>query len=313
MTVYAAPGQPGSPVTVESRYDNFIGGEWVAAEQGRVLREPLAGHRPDVLRDRPQSTPRTSSWRSTPRTAPSDAWGRTSAAERAEHPEQDRRPHRGQPRDAGASPRRWDNGKPIRETLAADLPLAVDHFRYFAGAIRAQEGGISRDRRRHRRLPLPRAARRRRPDHPVELPDPDGRRGSSRPRWPPATAWCIKPAEQTPCVDPEADGADRRPAARRACSTSSTASASRPASRWRRSSRIAKIAFTGETTTGRLIMQYASAEPDPGHAGAGRQEPEHLLRGRRSRQATTSTTRRSRASRCSPSTRARSAPARPAR
>ena len=49
----------------------------------------------------------------------------------------------------------WDNGKPIREALAADIPLAVDHFRYFAGAIRAQEGSLSQIDRGHRRLPLP--------------------------------------------------------------------------------------------------------------------------------------------------------------
>ena len=76
------------------------------------------------------------------------------------------------------------------------------------------------------------------------------------------------------------------------------------------SNRIAKIAFTGETTTGRLIMQYAVAEPDPGHAGTRRQEPQHLLQRRAGRQRQTTRTRRSRASPCSPSTRARSAPAR---
>ena len=76
------------------------------------------------------------------------------------------------------------------------------------------------------------------------------------------------------------------------------------------SNRIAKIAFTGETTTGRLIMQYASAEPDPGDAGARRQEPQHLLLRRDGAARRLSRTRRSRASRCSPSTRARSAPAR---
>ena len=47
-----------------------------------------------------------------------------------------------------------DNGKPLRETMAADIPLAIDHFRYFAGAVRAQEGSISRDRPRHRRVSL---------------------------------------------------------------------------------------------------------------------------------------------------------------
>jgi hypothetical protein len=49
----------------------------------------------------------------------------------------------GEPRAAGDRRRRWDNGKPIRETLAADLPLAIDHFRYFAGCIRAQEGSLA--------------------------------------------------------------------------------------------------------------------------------------------------------------------------
>ena len=173
------------------------------------------------------------------------------------HPQQDRRPHRGRTSSRSRVAETWDNGKPIRETLDADLPLAVDHFRYFAGAIRAQEGSLSPDRRGHRRLPLPRAARRRRPDHPVELPDPDGhleaRPGAGRRQRRRAQAGRADPG-----VDPVSDGAHRRPAARRACSTSSTASGSRPASRWRRRNRIAKIAFTGETTTGRLIMQYAS-------------------------------------------------------
>ena len=68
----------------------------------------------------------------------------------------------------------WENGKPVRETLAADIPLAIDHFRYFAGAVRAEEGRISRDRQGHLRLPLPRAARRGRADHPVQLPAADG-------------------------------------------------------------------------------------------------------------------------------------------
>ena len=64
-------------------------------------------------------------------------------AERANDPEPHRRPHRGEPRAAGLR-RDLDNGKPIRETLAADMPLAIDHFRYFAGCIRAQEGALPR-------------------------------------------------------------------------------------------------------------------------------------------------------------------------
>ena len=71
------------------------------------------------------------------------AWGKTSADRAREHPEQDRRSHRSQPRAPGAVIETLDNGKPIRETMAADLPLAVDHFRYFAGVIRAQEGSLS--------------------------------------------------------------------------------------------------------------------------------------------------------------------------
>jgi aldehyde dehydrogenase len=74
--------------------------------------------------------------------AAKDAWGKTSAAERAVilNKIADRIEANLQ---AVAEAETWDNGKPVRETLAADIPLAVDHFRYFAGCIRAQEGGIS--------------------------------------------------------------------------------------------------------------------------------------------------------------------------
>ena len=84
----------------------------------------------------------TSRRRSTPRTPPRRRGARRRRRAGGD-PQQDRRPHRGEPGDAGASPKSWDNGKPIRETLNADIPLAVDHFRYFAGAIRAQEGSLS--------------------------------------------------------------------------------------------------------------------------------------------------------------------------
>ena len=68
----------------------------------------------------------------------------------------------------------WENGKPVRETLAADIPLAADHFRYFAAAIRCSRRHDHRNRREHRGLPLPRAARSGRADHPVQLPAADG-------------------------------------------------------------------------------------------------------------------------------------------
>jgi aldehyde dehydrogenase len=101
------------------------------------------------------------------------AWGRTSPAERGVvlNKIADRM-------EANlamlAAAETWDNGKPLRETTYADLPLAIDHFRYFAGCVRAQEGSISEIDATHLRLPLPRAARRGRPDHPWNFPLPDG-------------------------------------------------------------------------------------------------------------------------------------------
>ena len=105
--------------------------------------------------------------------AAKDAWGEASTTERA------RVLHRiadviEDNLEMLAIAESYDNGKPIRETRAADIPLAADHFRYFASVIRGEEGAISRDRQGHGRLPLPRAARRRRADHPVQLPAADG-------------------------------------------------------------------------------------------------------------------------------------------
>jgi hypothetical protein len=124
----------------------------------------------------------------------------------------------------------WDNGKPVRETLAADIPLAIDHFRYFAGCIRAQEGSMAEI-----------------DDDTVayHFHEPLGVVGQIIPwnfpilmavwKLAPALAAgnCVvlKPAEQTP-VDPVLLPSSSATCCRPACSTSSTASASRPASRW---------------------------------------------------------------------------------
>ena len=90
--------------------------------------------------------------------AAAPAWGKTAPAERAAilNKIADRIEEN---KAALALAEVWDNGKPIRETLAADIPLAVDHFRYFAGGDPRPGGFAVADRRRHRRLPLPRAAR----------------------------------------------------------------------------------------------------------------------------------------------------------
>ena len=280
MTVYARPGAEGSLMSFESRYDNFIGGEWVPPAGGAYFenRTPVTGQ---AFCEIARSTEADIEKALDAAHAAAPGWGKTSPAERAVilNKIADRIEAN---LEAIALAETWDNGKPIRETLNADMPLAVDHFRYFAGAIRAQEGSLSPDRRRHRRLPLPRAARRGRADHSVELPDPDGDveagAGAGRRQLRRAQAGRADPG-----VDPVSDGADRRPAAGRRGQRGQRLRRRGGQAAGVQSNRIAKIAFTGETTTGRLIMQYAVAEPDPGDPGARRQEPEHLLRRRHGR------------------------------
>ena len=141
MTVFAQPGQPDAKVTFKSRYDNWIGGEWVPPVKGQYFENPSpVNGKPfcEVAR----SPPRTSSSPSTPPTPPPPPGARPRSTERAiilnkiaDRIEENL--------EMLAVAETWDNGKPVRETLAADLPLAVDHFRYFAGAIRAQEGTLS--------------------------------------------------------------------------------------------------------------------------------------------------------------------------
>ena len=141
MTVYANPGTEGSIVNYRDRYENFIGGEWVAPVDGEYLDNitPVTG---EVFCQvaRGKAADMELALDAAHKAAP--AWGKTSPAERAlilhriadrieEHLEEI------------AVAETWDNGKAVRETLAADIPLAVDHFRYFAGALRAQEGRLS--------------------------------------------------------------------------------------------------------------------------------------------------------------------------
>ena len=176
-------------VPFAKRYDNFIGGKWVAPVTGSTSTTSRRSPASRSARS-PAPTRRTSSWRSTPRTRPRTPGAAPAPAERAlilnriadRMEENLELLARG--RDLGqrqADPR--DDG---RRHAARDRPFPL--FRRLRSAPR--KAAISRDRPRHRRLSLPRAARRGRPDHPLELPDPDGRAGSWRRRWPPATAWC---------------------------------------------------------------------------------------------------------------------------
>ncbi|MEY4513326.1 MAG: hypothetical protein RLZZ450_5448, partial [Pseudomonadota bacterium] len=138
---YVAPNQPGSKVRFESRYGNFIGGEWVKPKSGRYFENvsPING-RPfcEVAR----SDAADIELALDAAHGAKEAWGKTAPARRsdvllkiADCIEQNL--------EMLAIAETWDNGKPVRETLAADLPLVIDHFRYFASCIRAQEGSLS--------------------------------------------------------------------------------------------------------------------------------------------------------------------------
>src|ERR1700746_1122023 len=141
MTGYARPGSADSLMSYESRYGNFIGGEWVAPVGGRDFENltPVTGQ---TFCEIPRSDEADIEKALDAAHAAAPAWGKTTPAERAAllNKVGDRI---GEDTAAVGGAEVWDNGKPIREALAADIPLAADHFRYFAGAIRAQEGSLS--------------------------------------------------------------------------------------------------------------------------------------------------------------------------
>ncbi|MET8022319.1 aldehyde dehydrogenase family protein, partial [Streptomyces decoyicus] len=139
--VYAQPGTAGSIVDFAPRYDNFIGGDWVAPVNGQYFDNPspVNGQRfTQVAR----SSAADVELALDAAHAAAPKWSRTSATERANilNKIADRIEEN---LEKLAVAETWENGKPVRETLAADLPLAVDHFRYFAGAVRGQEGSVS--------------------------------------------------------------------------------------------------------------------------------------------------------------------------
>ncbi|MBA4174156.1 MAG: aldehyde dehydrogenase [Hyphomicrobium sp.] len=241
-------------LAIKLRYDNFIGGKWVAPVRGQYFTNltPITGQ---PVCEIARSTSEDIDAALDAAHAARGKWGRTSAAERARMLNKiaDKIEDN---LDLLALVETIDNGKPIRETTHADLPLAVDHFRYFAGCVRAQEGSISEI------------------DHDTvayHFHEPLGVVGQIIPwnfpllmaiwKLAPALAAgnCIvlKPAEQTPMsimVLMELIG-DILPPGVVNVVNGFGVEAGKPLAL---SPRIAKIAFTGETTTGRLIMQYAS-------------------------------------------------------
>jgi len=254
MTVYSPPGSADSLVSLKSRYDHFIGGEWVPPIKGEYF-ENISPVNGKPFTEIARGTAEDIEAALDAAHAAFPGWSRTSTTERSNLLLQiaDRLEAN---LEALAVAETWDNGKPIRETKAADLPLAVDHFRYFAGALRAQEGSIAEI------------------DHDTmayHFHEPLGVVGQIIPwnfpilmavwKLAPAIAAgnCVvlKPAEQTPwsiLKVLELIG-DLLPAGVLNVVNGFGVEAGKPLAS---SNRVAKVAFTGETTTGRLIMQYAS-------------------------------------------------------
>ena len=269
-----------SPLSTQSmtspfkkRYDNFIGGKFVPPISGRYFENtsPVNGK---VLCEIARSDEKDIEAALDAAHAAKDAWGRTSATERALMLNkiadclEENLP-------LFAACETWDNGKPIRESTAADLPLAVDHFRYFASCIRTQEGGISE-------IDSDTVA--------YHFHEPLGVVGQIIPwnfpllmavwKLAPALAAgnCVvlKPAEQTPAtimVFAEMM-ADLIPDGVVNIVNGFGLEAGKPLAS---NPRIAKIAFTGETTTGRMIMQYASENLIPVTLELGGKSPNIFL------------------------------------
>lgn len=252
--IYAQPGQAGSKVTFKNRYENYIGGNWVPPVKGEYFENvsPVTGK---VFCQVARSTTDDIELALDAAHEAKTAWGRTSVAARsnillkiADRMEANL--------ELLAVAESWENGKPVRETLNADIPLAIDHFRYFAGAIRAQESSLAE-------IDNDTVA--------YHFHEPLGVVGQIIPwnfpllmaTWKLAPALAagncvvLKPAEQTPAsimVLMELIG-DLLPPGVLNVVNGFGLEAGKPLAS---SNRIAKIAFTGETTTGRLIMQYAS-------------------------------------------------------
>jgi len=139
--IYVPPGHPRSVVEVAPRYDNFIGGKWLAPTHGRykVNLTPATG-RP--ICEVASSSAEDIELALDAAHATQEAWGETSLTERARvlNAIADAIDAN---REMLAVAESWENGKPVRETLNVDIPLAADHFRYFAAAIRSEEGGLT--------------------------------------------------------------------------------------------------------------------------------------------------------------------------
>jgi aldehyde dehydrogenase len=268
-TTIAAPGKEGSPVQLQDRYENFIGGEFVAPTTSEY-HENLTPSTGETFCEVAYSGERDIELALDAAHAAKDAWGKRSPAERAAVLNAC-----ADAIDANlemlAVAESYDNGKPVRETLAADIPLASDHFRYFAGAVRSEEGRISEIDDQ---------------TYAYHFHEPLGVVGQIIPfnfpllmaAWKIAPALAagnctvIKPASPTPwsilklmevigdIVPPGVLNVVNGPGALIGKALASN-------------KRIAKIGFTGETVTGRLIMSYAAQNIIPSTTELGGKSP----------------------------------------
>ena len=267
--IYQAPNHPDSKVHFKARYENFIGGNWVPPVLGRYF-ENISPVNGKVFCEIPRSSAEDIELALDAAHAAKDAWGRTSVTHRAnlllkiaDRIEANL--------ETLAVAETWDNGKPVRETLAADVPLSADHFRYFAGCIRAQEGTLGEL-----------------DEHTVayHFHEPLGVIGQIIPwnfpllmaAWKLAPALAagncvvLKPAEQTPAsilVLMEIIG-DLVPEGVLNVVNGYGAEAGQALAS---SSRIAKIAFTGSTPVGAHILQTAAKNIIPSTVELGGKSP----------------------------------------
>jgi len=267
--IYAAPGTPGAKVAFKAQYNNFIGGQFVAPVKGQYF---------DVVTPT-TGKPYTQAARSTAEDidlaldaahAAADAWGKTDAASRAnvllkiaDRIEANL--------ELLAYAETVDNGKPIRETMAADIPLTVDHFRYFAGCVRSQEGGLSNIDENtvayHFQEPLGVVGQIIPWNFPILMAA-----WKLAPAIGAGNCVVLKPAESTPIsilVLAELI-ADLLPPGVLNIVNGYGREAGMPLAQ---SKRIAKIAFTGSTTTGRVIAQAAANNLIPATLELGGKSP----------------------------------------
>lgn len=254
MAVYAQPGQAGAVMDYKPRYDHWIGGEYVKPASGqyfenvtpvtgRVFCEVARGNAEDVEKALDAAHAAFKTWKHTSATERSNIL--LKIADRME-----------ENLEKLAVAETWENGKPVRETMAADIPLAIDHFRYFAGALRAQEGTLGElDKDTvayHFHEPLGVVAQIIPWNFPILMAA-----WKLAPALAAGNCIVLKPAEQTPVSIHYWMSlvADLLPAGVLNILNGFGVEAGKPLAQSRR---IAKVAFTGETTTGRLIMQYAA-------------------------------------------------------